>query len=506
MTIPTYALARPAACLMTLCTLVAVLTATAVAAPAVLVLAGGGSEGDIGDTQAWSASLYAPLVEEAPAPAGEPVQVVILASSPQSQFLPDYLAWLGSRAGLEVQARNVIVANRADAENPALVGDVGDAHVVFLKGGDQGRYYDAWNDTLLESGIREVANRGGTLGGTSAGAMAWASHCLCGRQDIISSDLMADAHHPRLDDAGSPPGTSGIHDDFLGQIPAFVDTHYTERGRLGRLLGVFGKAHEDSNGEAVLAIGLETSTGIVVRGDRAEVIGEGAISFVTTRPQTGLRRVAGEPLQFTDLRLDRLTQGWTYDLATREPDLASAPADTQTVSWPGPGVSNAGALLINGARAGDDTRFEWVASYYPDAYALTRSDASRFVRDALGHADVDRSDDLRGDRQATLFRALYDRPELSAFALFGPLSGETTQGSRLARSGANADALIVLGDMSTLLVDGASMTHRGLAPEENFYAVRSAALVNLTVHALAPTRQGGLLWNSRTHTLIARPR
>ncbi|MEM9383838.1 MAG: hypothetical protein AAGA68_02165 [Pseudomonadota bacterium] len=95
---------------------------------------------------------------------------------------------------------------------------------------------------------------------------------------------------------------------------------------------------------------------------------------------------------------------------------------------------------------------------------------------------------------------------LSAVAMFGRLTGETTQGSQPLRSGAGADVLLVRSDMSTLIIDGARMTHRGLAPAENYHGVRSAALLSLTVHAPAPSRTSGLRWNNRTRSLLARER
>jgi cyanophycinase len=479
-----------------------ILFAAAGHAAGVLVLAGGGSEGDIGETQAWSAELYSPLVAEAPGAPEAPVRLVVLAATSQTPYLPRYFTWLGELAGREVIASNLIVPDRTAAQDPALVGVLAEADALFIKGGDQGRYYDAWNDTLLEGLVLDLHARGGAIGGTSAGAMSLAGFCLCGEQDLISSDVMADAHHPRLDDRDTPGG-SGIHGDFFSLVGgAYVETHYTERGRLGRLIGVFAKAAEDSGGEARLAVGLENATGIVVRDGVASVIGEGAVSFVTTTDETVMVRTPGAPVHVTNLRLDRLTQGWRYDLAALAPDVAMAPADTEAVTWRGPGEANVGAWRVSGASEADVLRFEWVLDYHPDPYALARTPLPRFVRDAVGHTDTDVNDGRRGDRQATLFRALYDDTGLSAFAMYAPLAGETAQGSRLMRLAASPDLLLPGGDMATVVVDGATITHRGLAPAVNYYGIRSASLVGATVHALAPLRTGAVAWDSRAHRLI----
>jgi len=469
-------------------------------AQGVVVLAGGGSEGNNGDTTSWSYRLYGALVANGDVDGDGTIRVAVVARETESAFIPNYFEWIGTTQGVTVDAFNVTVGSRAAADNPAVVGVVATADVVFLKGGDQGQYYDLWNGTLLETHIRAVAAAGGALGGTSAGAMSLAEHCLCGGQDLIGSDPMGDARSPYLDDA-TVPGTSSIHSDFLGIVGGvYVDTHATERGRLGRVLGVLAKATDDTGDSEILAVAIEAQTGVVLRNDTALVVGEGAVEFVHQTPDTRRHRDAGRPLVYTDLHLDRLADGWRYVVSARRPVLDPLPPDTEPVVYSGDGAANAGALTVLGSLPSNEQKFEWIAAYAPNAYALTQTTLTTFVRDAVGFTNVDRGTG-RGDRQEALFRALYDRPNLTGFLLYGAYSDGGTTGGTLVRTTAEPDVASFAGDMAAIVIDGKTITHRGLAPTVNSYGLRSAVLLGVRVHVLAESALRKLSYSTCTHTL-----
>ena len=140
-------------------------TSSAGASPLV-VLAGGGSEGDVGDTTSWSYHLYSRLLDRGDVNADGELNVAILSTNVESDWLPGYFQWLGADT-----AYNVWVPNISTANDPGTVDVLRLADVIFIKGGDQGEYYDQWNDTRLETNIRYVVEQlGGAIGGTSAGA------------------------------------------------------------------------------------------------------------------------------------------------------------------------------------------------------------------------------------------------------------------------------------------------------------------------------------------------
>jgi cyanophycinase len=517
--------------------LLPLLLATTLCAQGVVVIAGGGREGDQGDTTAWSYKLYRQLTDNGDKNADGVVKVAILttllevndpswysyaeasktATPPglglthtqaiaqaklDDAFLPNYFQWLGSSTGVNVTAFNVEVSSLADANSSARVGAVASADVIFIKGGDQGEYFDKWNGTLLESHIRTVLqSRGGAIGGTSAGAMSQAQYCFCGGSDLISADVLSDAKTVFLDDV-SQPGSSGIHGDFLGFVAnAVIDTHFTQRGRMGRLLGVLGRTIADTNDHSILGIGLEQKTGLAIRAGVAQVIGQGEVAFFQETANTQLRRDAGRPLFYSHLRLDRLTEGWRFDLSTRLPITAPLPAGALAVSYPGDGASNSGALSISGASEADKSRFERVIGYFPSDYGLGASNSSPAIKNTVGFTDAGNSAN-RADKQESIFRALYDVPYFSGLLIYS--------GASVTRSQSAPDALSFGGTLASIVLDGKSISYKGLAPTASTYAsvggnLRAAALINVSVHVLADSALSsrGVSFDSRLHLLTS---
>ena len=528
---------HPASCVRLSLLLAWLLLPAVLCAQGVVVLAGGGREGDQGDTTSWSYKLYRKLVEngdrngdgmvkvailstlldvndpswyayaEAPTTANPPglglthAQAVAQALA-NDAWLPDYFQWIGTTAALNVQGFNVEVTSLSDANSSTRVDAVANADVIFLKGGDQGEYYDKWNGTLLESHIRNVVQtRGGAVGGTSAGAMSQAQYCFCGGADLISADVLADAKTPYLDDV-SQPGTSGIHTDFLSLVAnVVIDTHYTQRGRMGRLLGVLARAVEDSGNRTIVAIGLDQKTGIVIRNGIAEVIGTGEAAFIQESESSVLRRDAGRPLFYTDLQLDRLTEGWMFDLVARRPLTSVLPAGVVAVSYPGAGASNSGALTIDGNLEADANRFERLPSYAPSDYALLNGTGVTVIKSTLGFTRAG-SSASRAAKQETLFRALFAQPDHLAIAAFS--------GGTLSRLASSPDSLAFGGTLASIVIDGKTCSYKGLSPSVSSYAsaggsLRAAALANLRVHVLGESAVRGASFDTRLHRVQGGP-
>lgn len=82
-----------------------------------------------------------------------------------------------------------------------------------------------------------------------------------GEKDLISQDVLTNAQTRYLDDAD---GGSGIHADFLGFVAnTVIDSHFNDRGRLARLLGVMAKANADFGlTTGLLGIGLGIRPGL----------------------------------------------------------------------------------------------------------------------------------------------------------------------------------------------------------------------------------------------------
>jgi len=166
--------------------------------------------------------------------------------------------------------------------------------------------------------------------------------------------------------------------------------------------------------------------------------------------------------------------------------LGTLPEGAEAVSF-APGGANSSPLRIFGDDPNGADAFAWVATHDPSPYTLTPSTASVVVRDAVGFTGAGVNDGHRGDRQETLFRALYDHPEALGVLLFDAYDGAAA--GALTRRSSTPDRLFPAGEMATIVVDGSTMTHKGLAPTVNRYGVRSAALVNARLHVLAPAAE-----------------
>ena len=469
----------------------------------VIVAAGGGSEGDIGDTTAWSYPLYKALVDNGDINGDAKISVAILSTGVEDGWLPSYFQWLGADS-----AFNVRVTTRSMANDPAVVDVVKSADVVFLKGGDQGVYYDEWNDSLLEDHIRYVVQtRSGAIGGTSAGAMSLSQYAFAGGTDLISLDVLTDAQTRNLDDTD---GGSALHDDFLQLVAGCViDTHYTTRARMGRLAGIMAKGISDGAPTTLVGIGIDERTGLLFKGKTAKVYGVGAVDFLQQTSATRVRRDPRKPLIYTNLREDRLIEGWTFDLTTRLPVFTSAPTGTKSVTYAGDGVPNSGSLTINGTEPDDDGKFEKKVTYAPLAYTLEDGTYTTFVRNSVGAVDAQDSD-RRGAAHEALFRGLYDVPSFTGFLV--------ADSGRLYRGGSTPDILEFQWNTksqyrraATIVIDGKTITHKGLSPytsnvDNGSGDLNAAALIGATVHIAADSgRGGGPSYDTRRHQMVGGP-
>lgn len=372
----------------------------------VLVLCGGGGEGEMEDTTAWSATAYAAAIAGGDVSGDGRVRVAVISDSEQTEWVPNYFEWLGADEAFNLQVDSVEAA-----DDPALVDTFAAVDPVFIKGGDQGSYYDLWNDTELERQIVALyTNRHGGISGTTAGAMSQSEYSLTGSNDYVTSDVLLDSRTAYLDDVSD--GGTGVHDDFLGLLPAtLVDTHYSTRGRLGRLAGMMARAIDEGGPEDLLGIVLDEQTCVTVREGRATVNGVGSVVFLTQGAERA-RRVPGEPLVWAGLPLDRPTEGWVNDLDARATLVDAPPAGAEPIAPAAPGDAQPAVdWSVSGTRLCDQVTFEIGIDAWSDAYAARAGTGDPRLMNTVGLMNAHDSG-LRGVNDEVLFRTLYDYPEV----------------------------------------------------------------------------------------------
>ena len=208
----------------------------------VLVLGGGGTEGALDAPGSWSWDLYTALFEGGDINGDGRITAAVLSVWDEDEWMPAYLVAVGADEAFNLNA------DTPEAVEAAAVA-VAAVDAVFIKGGDQGAYYDAWNGTALEDAILAVHAAGGGIGGTSAGAMSQSEWAIAGSANFDSFQVLGDSRTDAMDDVSD--GGTGIHNDFLPLLPdTLVDTHFTERARLGRLAGALAAYYIISPAEA----------------------------------------------------------------------------------------------------------------------------------------------------------------------------------------------------------------------------------------------------------------
>jgi cyanophycinase len=173
-------------------------------------------------------------------------------TAPAEEWLADWKK-LGPASVVLLHTRN-----RTEADSPAFVKPLTDATGVWLSGGDQTRLAAAYQGTAMERAIRKLVERGGVVGGTSAGAAIMTSLMITG---------------------GNPEAEVGRGFDLL---PGFVvDQHCLRRNRVNRLLGVVAR-HPDHVG-----LGIDEETAVLVQSNRLSVIGKSYVLLCTAQSAGG---------------------------------------------------------------------------------------------------------------------------------------------------------------------------------------------------------------------------
>lgn len=183
--------------------------------------------------------------------------IVVLRASLGGEIGEEFFRKIGGIASVET----LVFHDRDAANDPKVLAAIAHADGIFIAGGDQSRYVRFWRGTRLAAAIDAHVRAGKPLGGTSAG-LAILGEYLYGAMDggsITSPQALADP----LGDGVT------IERDFL-HLPLLsgiiTDTHFNERGRLGRLAAFVAKS-EHLSGHALLGLGVDEAAAVAVEGD-----------------------------------------------------------------------------------------------------------------------------------------------------------------------------------------------------------------------------------------------
>jgi cyanophycinase len=139
------------------------------------------------------------------------------------------------------------------ADTEAFVKDLREANAVWFDGGRQWNIVDSYMHTLTYLEFHKLLERGGVIGGSSAGATIQGDYLVRGAVAGAQIMMTPEPEHER---------------GFTFLRRSAIDQHVNTRNRWDDLIPVIQKY------PTLLGIGLSEGTAIVVTGDRFEVVGK----------------------------------------------------------------------------------------------------------------------------------------------------------------------------------------------------------------------------------------
>lgn len=227
------------------------------------------------------------------------IEIITTASSIPEEVGEEYVNAFKNLNVLNVGVLNV--KTREEANSTENIERLRKADVVMFTGGDQLRLSSIFGGTPFHHLLLDkYENENFVISGTSAGAAASSNNMI----------YQGSSHGALL--KGEVKITGGL--GFINNV--IIDTHFVQRGRIGRLLYACG------SNPINLGIGLGEDTGLLITGGYdMEAIGSGLIILVdgTHMRKTNMSDVEmGEPVSIENLIVHVMSIGDHFDLKTKK--------------------------------------------------------------------------------------------------------------------------------------------------------------------------------------------
>lgn len=227
------------------------------------------------------------------------IEIITTASSIPKEVGDEYI---NAFKQLNIEDTGVLdIRTREEANDPINLDRLKKADVVMFTGGDQLRLTSIFGGTAFHHLLLErYENEDFVISGTSAGAAASSNNMIY--QGSSSGALLK----------GEVKITGGL--GFINNV--IIDTHFVQRGRIGRLL--YACASNPIN----LGIGLGEDTGLLITGGQyMEAIGSGLVLLVegSHMRHTNITDVEmGEPVSIENMIVHVMSLGDHFDLKTKK--------------------------------------------------------------------------------------------------------------------------------------------------------------------------------------------
>lgn len=200
---------------------------------------------------------------------------------PMASSEPDTSFYYARRQFAELGLINIFkqVYSSTEAPGQQKLDSLKNARLIYIPGGDQDRFMKTIAGTPAADALQENYRNGGMIAGTSAGA------AVMSREMITGTELK----HPEYHSTFRNLETQNLElKQGLGMLEGvIIDQHFVKRSRYNRLL----TAVIDHPG--IKGIGIDESTAILVKGEKAEVVGDSQV-IVFSNPEASKRVCDGK--------------------------------------------------------------------------------------------------------------------------------------------------------------------------------------------------------------------
>lgn len=199
---------------------------------------------------------------------------------PQASSEPDSAAYWAMKQFKDQGVTNTKYFNfkKGEVVEQAKLDSLENAGMIYIAGGDQSLFMGVVLNTPVYNAIHNAYKKGAVIAGTSAGAAVMSKKMITGNQ----------LKHPKMEGYKTiQPNNIEIAEGLGLVTTAIFDQHFIWRERMNRLISV---SIENAN---ELAIGIDESTALLVKGDSATVFG---VSQVVVLNATNANTVATDSL------------------------------------------------------------------------------------------------------------------------------------------------------------------------------------------------------------------
>jgi cyanophycinase len=198
-----------------------------------------------------------------------------------------------------------IIFSKENADDPSNLEKLSWANAVYFTGGDQSLLTKDLLGTKLLEKIYELHNKGGLVGGSSAGAAVMSEIMITGNElknkDTVQSFISIQK------------GNIEISKGFGFVKNAIVDQHFIKRKRHNRLITLMC---EHPN---LLGIAIDEATAIILNPDDTfEVFGENQVIVFDPTESENVRVDKNDNLGINNLKMHLLINGDKFDLKTKK--------------------------------------------------------------------------------------------------------------------------------------------------------------------------------------------